>query len=132
MRWRWRTGQGSERGIPVTAGVHTETANVMTQRKYAERFPAQEHADGVAALLNAIRKYPGKVTLLAIGPLFNVGAAIDRDPETFRKNRPDFTLPRTAIADQNNIHTASFSITTRRMTSTGASTPVKCLNCRTA
>ena len=74
-----------ERGIPVTAGVHTETANVMTQRKYAERFPAQEHADGVAALLNAIRKYPGKVTLLAIGPLFNVGAAIDRDPETFRK-----------------------------------------------
>ena len=75
----------SERGIPVTAGVHTETENVMTQRTYAERFPAQEHPDGVAALLNAIRKYPGQITLLAIGPLCNVGAAIDRDPETFRK-----------------------------------------------
>ncbi len=75
----------SESAIPVTAGVHTETDNVMTQRAYAERFPAREHPDGVAALLGEIRRHPGEITLIALGPLFNVGAAIDRDPETFRQ-----------------------------------------------
>lgn len=71
--------------IPVTAGVHTETNNMMTQRIYAERSPERKHTDGVTAMLAAIREHPGQITLLAIGPLFNVGAAIDRDAATFRK-----------------------------------------------
>jgi inosine-uridine nucleoside N-ribohydrolase len=70
--------------IPVTAGVHTQTDNPLTQRAYAEHYPARKHADGVAALLAAIRLHPGQVTLIAIGPLFNVGAAIDRDPARFK------------------------------------------------
>ena len=74
-----------EQGIPVTAGVHTETDNVMTQAAYARQFPARKHADGVEALLAQIRLHPGKITLIAIGPLFNVGATIDRDPATFKK-----------------------------------------------
>jgi purine nucleosidase len=77
----------SEAAIPVTAGVHTETDNVMTQRAYAGRFPPRAHPDGVAALLEEIKRHPGEITLIAIGPLFNVGAAIDRDPETFRRLR---------------------------------------------
>lgn len=72
-------------GIPVTAGVHTQTNNRMTQRAYANQAPARNHADGVAALLAAIRQYPGQITLIAIGPLFNIGAAVDRDPATFKK-----------------------------------------------
>ena len=77
----------SESAIPVTAGVHTETNNGMTQRVYAERFPARQHPDGVAALLGEIKRHPGEITLIAIGPLFNIGAAIDRDPRTFRQLR---------------------------------------------
>lgn len=77
----------SQPAIPVTAGVHTETDNFMTQRKYAERFPAHEHPDGVQALLGEIKRHPGEITLIAIGPLFNIGAAIDRDPETFHQLR---------------------------------------------
>jgi purine nucleosidase len=77
----------SESAIPVTAGVHTETDNVMTQRAYGERFPAHTHPDGVQALLEEIKRRPGEITLIAIGPLFNIGAAIDRDPETFHKLR---------------------------------------------
>jgi purine nucleosidase len=75
----------SEQAIPVTAGVHTQTDNAMTQKAYAERFPARAHPDGVAVLLEEIKRHPGKITLIALGPLFNIGAAIDRDPETFRK-----------------------------------------------
>jgi inosine-uridine nucleoside N-ribohydrolase len=77
-------------GVPVTAGVHTETDNKMTQRDYADLVRSNlakphAHADGVAAMLDAIRAHPGQVTLIAIGPLFNIGAAIERDPETFHK-----------------------------------------------
>jgi len=36
-------------------------------------------------LLDSIRKNPGEITLVAIGPLTNIGAAIDRDAATFKK-----------------------------------------------
>jgi purine nucleosidase len=71
--------------IPVAAGVATKTDNVLTQAAYARQAPARKHPDGVTFLLDQIRRHPGEVTLIAIGPLFNVQAAIERDPATFKK-----------------------------------------------
>ena len=73
--------------IPVAAGVRTATppSNVFTQAAYAHREPERKHRDGVALLLDEARRHPGEVTLIAIGPLGNVKAAIARDPETFHK-----------------------------------------------
>ncbi|HUB31117.1 MAG TPA: nucleoside hydrolase [Terracidiphilus sp.] len=71
--------------IPVAAGPESKTDNVMTQRAYALQSPATVHADGAEFLLDQIRKHPGQITLIAIGPLFTVQAAIERDPATFRK-----------------------------------------------
>lgn len=71
--------------VPVGAGPESQTDNVMTQAAYARRSPKRKHADGVAMMLDAIRQHPGQVTLVAIGPLFTVQAAIERDPATFRK-----------------------------------------------
>ncbi len=73
--------------IPVAAGAATETDNVMTQAAYARQAPNLTHTDGAAFLLDQIRAHPGQITLIAIGPLFNVQAAIARDPATFRKLR---------------------------------------------
>ena len=46
-------------------------------------------AQGYLIVLNTprdwIRAHPGEVTLIAIGPLFTVQAAIEKDPGTFRK-----------------------------------------------
>jgi inosine-uridine nucleoside N-ribohydrolase len=39
----------------------------------------------VALLLNQSRVHPGQVTVIAIGALTNLKAALDRDPATFRK-----------------------------------------------
>lgn len=73
------------RDIPVGAGPESKTDNAMTQKEYAEGAPKKRHIDGVKLMLDAIRTHPGKVTLLAIGPLFTVQAAIERDPATFRE-----------------------------------------------
>ena len=73
--------------IPVAAGKPTPHSNVFTQAAYAQQEPDRKHAEGVRFLLDQIRAHPGQVTLIAIGPLVNVEAAIERDPETFRKLR---------------------------------------------
>lgn len=73
--------------IPVAAGPPTPPKTTFTQAKYAEggHFAKSLHPDAVTFLLDEIRKKPGEITLVAIGPLVNVGAAIDKDAETFRK-----------------------------------------------
>jgi purine nucleosidase len=71
--------------IPVAAGIATPHQNVFTQAAYAQREPDYNHIDGVDFLLDQIRTHPGEITLIGIGPLFNVQAAIARDPATFKK-----------------------------------------------
>ena len=78
-----QTGRAS---IPVAEGIPTETKFRLTQARWAEAGPpAKPHPAGVDFLLEKIRQYPGEITLVGIGPLTNVGAAIERDPATFRK-----------------------------------------------
>ncbi len=75
------------REIPVAAGAPSPPKSTLTQRRYAEagHFAKPSHPDAVAFLLEQIRRYPGQITLIAIGPLMNIGAAIDKDPATFRE-----------------------------------------------
>ena len=79
-------GEVGRSDIPVLAGKPT-AATAMSQRRYADggHFAKSSHGDAVEFLLDQIRKHPGEITLIAIGPLMNVGAAIDRDSGTFRK-----------------------------------------------
>ena len=70
----------------MLAGKATPPKTPMSQRRYAEsHFAKASHGDAVDFLLEQIRKYPEEITLIAIGPLMNVGAAIDKDAATFRK-----------------------------------------------
>ena len=71
--------------IPVAAGPSSKTDNVMSQAAYARQAPQRKHVDGADFILKQIRLNPGKITLIAIGPLFTVQAAIERDPATFKK-----------------------------------------------
>ena len=82
-------GEAAREDIPVAVGAPTSANNQFTQRRYAEggHFARASHPKAVDFILQQIRRYPGQITLVAIGPLMNVGALIDKEPETFRKLR---------------------------------------------
>jgi purine nucleosidase len=75
--------------IPVAMGIAKHPAgklDTMSQAVYAEGGPAvQNYPSAVDFLLDQIRRYPGEITLIVIGPETNLGGAIDRDAATFRK-----------------------------------------------
>jgi len=101
--------------LPVRAGAPTPHDNVFTQAAYAQQWimpPAdqcmmhllsvsqipipqrekdryddceKDRLDAVGSILREAKEHPGQITLIAIGPLFNIQAAIERDPAAFRK-----------------------------------------------
>jgi inosine-uridine nucleoside N-ribohydrolase len=73
--------------VPVAAGVQGPQTNHFSQAAYARQTPERKYPDGVEFLLSQIRAHPDQVTLIAIGPLTNVKAAIARDAATFRRLR---------------------------------------------
>jgi inosine-uridine nucleoside N-ribohydrolase len=105
-------GSAGPSDIPVVPGIPTAHDNVFTQASYARSKPyywggcthaasilitneieayyarlaeQQQRDDAAGFLLDQIRAHPGEITLIAIGPLNNVQAAIERDPATFRQ-----------------------------------------------
>ena len=80
-------GEVGRQDIPVVAGTPTTVSGNFTQRRYAEggNFAKASHPSATDFILEQIRHNPGEITLIAIGPLTNVGALIDKDPQTFRK-----------------------------------------------
>jgi inosine-uridine nucleoside N-ribohydrolase len=80
-------GELGHSDIPVAMGTPVDVnRNAFTQRRYAESgpFARGNHPNSVDFVLDQARKYPHQVTLVAIGPLPNVGAMIDKDPAAFR------------------------------------------------
>ncbi len=102
---RFQNAAACGENIPVIPGVPTRHDHVFTQAAYANYLPDvgcvpsilsskteidadardRKRDDAAGFLLRRIRRFPGEITLIAIGPLFNVEAAIQRAPATFRK-----------------------------------------------
>jgi len=71
--------------IPIQTGPATRVTTSLSQKPWASEGIDRAHGEAVSFLLEQIQRYPGEITLIALGPLTNIGAAIDRDPVTFRK-----------------------------------------------
>ncbi len=73
--------------ILVAAGPKTHASSTFTQARWAgfEPEPANGWPDATSFTLDAIRRHPGEITLIAVAPFSNVGTLIDKDPATFRK-----------------------------------------------
>ena len=51
------------------------------------RYPGKVHQDGVAALIDTIMNAPQPITLICIGPVPNIRAALERQPEIAKRAR---------------------------------------------
>jgi inosine-uridine nucleoside N-ribohydrolase len=73
--------------IPVAVGIdrRAPAQGPLSQSRWAERQPQIPHPNAVPFLLDQIKLHPNAVTLIAIAPLTNLAAALERDPATFRK-----------------------------------------------
>lgn len=73
--------------IPVAAGPKTHASSTFSQARWAqvEPIPAKGFPNAIDFTLNAVRRNPGRITLIAIAPFSNIGALIDRDPATFNQ-----------------------------------------------
>ena len=73
--------------LPVAEGPPTPHTLRMSQMRYAARGPAASPGapDAVTFLSAQISANPGKITLVAIGPLTTVEAMMDREPALFRQ-----------------------------------------------
>jgi purine nucleosidase len=82
-RMLYETGRDD---IPVVAGIKTGD-QTFDQYGWAEWFhhPKIHQQNVVDFYTEQINRYPGQITLIAIGPLTNIGALIERAPNTFRK-----------------------------------------------
>jgi purine nucleosidase len=71
--------------IPVDEGPKTPEKAHFTQSAWAEDSPDRTYPDAIEFVLDTIRRNPGQITLVAVAPLTNVGALIEKDPKTFRR-----------------------------------------------
>lgn len=79
--------------IPVYQGLTTRSEIGFTQARWASgphegaapAPPPRSAGASVDFMLQQARQRPGEITLLALGPLTNVAAAIERDPQDFRE-----------------------------------------------
>lgn len=83
-------GETGREDIPVAVGPSDPRIQTsLSQRRYAEggHFARTSHPEAIEFMREQIRRYPGEITLVAIGPLMNLGELIDKDPQAFHKLR---------------------------------------------
>lgn len=78
--------------VPVGVGIPSEMNGGQPQARPIESYPLSAypgavHADGVDAMIDAILASPERVTLVSIGPLTNVAAALEREPRIASRAR---------------------------------------------
>lgn len=84
-------GSSGRTDIPVAVGNPTtlpfSIPPIGRQVRYGEEghFSRAAHPPSADFILAQIRRFPGEITLVALGPLTNVGELIDKDPQTFRQ-----------------------------------------------
>jgi inosine-uridine nucleoside N-ribohydrolase len=82
---------GGRVDIPIGIGIHLEDLP-CTQASWVEgydlsSYPGHVHEDGVGALIDTIMSSLEPVTLVCIGPMPNISAALEREPRIAERAR---------------------------------------------
>jgi inosine-uridine nucleoside N-ribohydrolase len=78
--------------IPIGTGVVGDMKKGHRQDEWVKdfdlsKYPGKIYPDGVQAMIDTINKSPQPITLIAIGPLPNVAAALEREPNIAKNAR---------------------------------------------
>jgi inosine-uridine nucleoside N-ribohydrolase len=77
--------------VPVGVGIPLESAPRNQASWVAgydlSRYPGPVHEDGVGAIVDTVMRSPEPVTLVAIGPVPNIAAALAREPKIAERAR---------------------------------------------
>ena len=65
-------------GVQQSKGSHRQDAWAMDYK--LSSYPGKIHEDGVKALIDTVMKSSGRTKVVAVGPLPNIAAALDREP----------------------------------------------------
>jgi len=76
--------------IPIGIGIDTSVHGGGPQSDWVKdyninKYPGKIYPDGVQAIIDTIMNSPEKVTLICIGPLPNIAAALEREPRIAEK-----------------------------------------------
>ncbi|HTL59410.1 MAG TPA: nucleoside hydrolase [Candidatus Limnocylindrales bacterium] len=79
-------------GVPIGIGIDTEPRGDGPQAGWLKDYELSSYAgkvrqDGVQALIDVVMKSPEPVTIIAIGPMPNVAAALEREPKIAERAR---------------------------------------------
>jgi inosine-uridine nucleoside N-ribohydrolase len=82
---------GGRTDIPVGVGIHTDD-DTGPQAPWVEGcalsgYPGSIYEDGVGALIETVMNSPVPVTLVCIGPVPNISAALEREPRIAERAR---------------------------------------------
>lgn len=69
-----------------------------------------EDKDAVDFILETVRKYPGEIEILAIGPATNIANAIQKDPETMKQVRMIWSMGTAGRGPGNATPVAEFNV----------------------
>ena len=81
--------------IPVAVGRQTRKGSSHpAQLNWGEGFGKLKPVNQSAAdfIINNLRKYPGQVTIISVGPVTNLGDVIDRDPEAWKMVKEVYSM----------------------------------------
>lgn len=78
--------------VPVGLGLEVPQKDSERQREWIKdydlkKYPGKIHADGVQAIIDTIMKSPRPVTVIAVGPVQNIAAALQREPRIAQRAR---------------------------------------------
>jgi len=78
--------------VPIAVGPDVEPRGEGGQVEWVKNYdlrsyPGRVHADGVGAMIEVIMGSPEPVTLICIGPMPNVAAALEREPRIAQRAR---------------------------------------------
>ena len=70
-------------GVQHRKGSHRQDAWAKDYK--LSSYPGTIHKDGVQALIDTVMKSPGPIKVIAVGPLPNIAAALEREPRIAKK-----------------------------------------------